>query len=42
MCLNAAPQSEPLSPHLSLLSPKFAFTQLSLQPEKAGGAQVEI
>lgn len=36
MSLNTVPQSEPLFPHLSLLSPKFTFTQLSLQTEKAG------
>lgn len=37
MCLNTIPQSEPLFLHLSLLPPKFTFTQLSLQAEKAGG-----
>lgn len=42
MCLNTVPQSEPCFPHLSLLSPKFTFTQLSLQTEKAGGTQAEI
>lgn len=37
MCLNTVPWTEARFPHLSLLSPKFTFTQLSLQAEKAGG-----